>query len=167
MTLINSSTNEPYFELTFRPSVELISVVRRFVSGFFDEVLIDRDATSRLAMATHELLENAARCSTDGEVTLRIEFLGASDDIRVITWNRAGEDQLAELRAQFEAMLEITDPFAYYQQRMKQSAKRIGGSGLGLARLLSEAEMELRCEIEGDRARITGTTHAPRRERAT
>src|SRR5947209_8429255 len=63
-----------YFELNFRPNVALVSVVRRFVNEFYQRFLSDPDATSRLALATHELLENAVKYSKDGETTIRIEL---------------------------------------------------------------------------------------------
>jgi anti-sigma regulatory factor (Ser/Thr protein kinase) len=61
------------FELNFRPNVALVSVVRRFVTEFYQRFLSDADGTSRVALATHELLENAVRYSKDGETTIRIE----------------------------------------------------------------------------------------------
>lgn len=159
-SITEASDHAPYINLTFCPSVALISVVRRFVSSFFEEVLVDRDATSRLALTTHELLENAARCSTDGEVTLRIDAARAREDLRIRTWNRADMSQIEILRSHFAEMVGVHDPFAYYQRMMERTAKRKSGSGLGLARLLAEGEMRLSCDIDGDRVCITAATHA-------
>ena len=167
MSVPKATDCTPYFELTFRPNVELISVVRRFVSSFYDKVLSDRDATSRLALATHELLENATKYSTDGETTIRIEALADGImDIRIRIWNRAREEHLAVLRAHFAEIIQISDPFAYYQRAIEQSAKRRVGSGLGLARLLAEADMKLSCEIEGDRVCIVADTYTMQKGRA-
>lgn len=79
-------------ELTFAPSLELIPVVRRFVSAFYEELLSHADAASRLALATHELLENTvkrrharrqdgsglglARIAAEAEMTLEHEVRG-------------------------------------------------------------------------------------------
>jgi len=38
-----------YCKLICRPSADLVSVVRRFVSNFFDEILADEDTSSRIA----------------------------------------------------------------------------------------------------------------------
>lgn len=62
-----------YFELDFKPNVQLVSVVRRCVTELYQRFLDDPDGTSRVALATHELLENAVEYSRDGETTIRIE----------------------------------------------------------------------------------------------
>jgi hypothetical protein len=167
MTITQASVPSPYFDLTFCPSVELISVVRRFVSSFFDHLLADPDATSRLALTTHELLENATKCSPDGVISLRIDLTPEDDSVRIRTWNRAVEEHMAILKGHFEEMLDVSDPQSYYQQMIERSAKRKTGSGLGLARLLAEAEMRLTYEIEGDRVCITAVTRALQKERPT
>ncbi len=59
---METSEKEPiYIELRFSPSPELIPVVRRFVSAFYERLLSQADAASRLALATHELLENTCK----------------------------------------------------------------------------------------------------------
>jgi anti-sigma regulatory factor (Ser/Thr protein kinase) len=156
---VSSDSRKPYFELTFRPNVELISVVRRFVSSFYEQILSDPDATSRIALATHELLENATKYSTDGETTIRIEVTATCAAIRIRIWNRTHREHIGILRERFEEMVQSPDPFAYYQLLMGRTAKRRDGSGLGLARLRAEADMELSCEIEDDRVCIVADTH--------
>ena len=49
----------PYFHLVFRPNIKLVSTVRRFTGEFYRRVLVDQELASRLALATHEMLENA------------------------------------------------------------------------------------------------------------
>ena len=149
---------KPYFELTFRPNFELISVVRRFVSAFYEHILSDRDATSRIALATHELLENATKYSTDGETAIRIEVTTTCQAIRIRIWNRATREHINNLHERFAEMLQFSDPFVYYQKLMERSAKRKEGSGLGLARLRAEADMELSIEVDNDRVCIVADT---------
>jgi len=160
MNEIDAPTNPPYFALTFRPNVELISLVRRFVSSFYEHALPDRDTISRVALATHELLENAVKYSIDGETSIRIELVTESDAIRIHISNRTDPSHLGALRQRFEEMTQFEDPFVYYQRMIERSAKRTdGGSGLGLARIRAEAEMSLACEIEGNNVCIVA--HAP------
>ncbi len=156
---VSFDDRKPYFELTFRPNVELISVVRRFVSSFYEQILSDPDAVSRIALSTHELLENATKYSTDGETTIRIEVTTNCEAIRIRIWNRTQRENLGVLRAHFEEMLQFPDPFVYYQRLIERSAKRKVGSGLGLARLRAEADMELSCEIDDDRVCIVADTY--------
>lgn len=135
-------------ELSFRPNVELISVVRRFVSDFYARFFEDADATSRVALATHELLENAVRYSKDGETRIRIEVQNQTlpSQVAIRTWNRAADNHIESVKKLFDEMRAATDPFGHYQQLMRRTAKIAEGSGLGLARVRAEAEMELTYE---------------------
>jgi hypothetical protein len=141
-------------ELKFNPSAGLIQVVRRFVCDFYEEVLDDQDAVSRMALATHELLENAVKYALDGETVLSIQVEheeGAREKRIVIRLrNRASPEHLSALRALFEEMDRYPDPFAHYQAAMERTAKRRTGSGLGIARVRTEGEMSMSYTIDGD-----------------
>jgi len=150
------------FELTFRPDLELVTDVRDFVEAFYRRVLHDHDLSGRLAIATHELLENAVKYSLDGETSLRIEVVPVPDPHRgshaiiVRTRNRAHEQHVGMLRVYLDEMRASPDPTAYYLQRMRRAARGTDVSQLGLARVHCEAEMQLSCTVEGD----TVTIHA-------
>jgi anti-sigma regulatory factor (Ser/Thr protein kinase) len=72
-----------FCEVSFEKRPELVSIVRRFVSDFYDRTLADPEATSRVALATHELLENAVKYSRDGRAKVRIEVSGRGEKVRV------------------------------------------------------------------------------------
>ncbi len=146
----------PYFHLVFRPNLKLVSTVRRFTGEFYRRVLVDQELASRLALATHEMLENAVTYSNDDETAIRIEVEG--DLLSVRTWNRATPDRIAALRTNIDRVMAAPDPDAYYQQQMLVAAKRNDGSGLGLARIRNEAEMQLSYEIDNDKACIRAVT---------
>ena len=150
----------PYFELSFRPSFELVSTVRRFVEDFYLRVLGDHDMTTRVAIATHELLENAVKYSVDGETRIRVEVAPGEGPrtVSVVTRNRATEDHTSVLRSYLEEMNASTDAPAYYQQRMRLAAMRSESSQLGLARIRVEADMNVSCAVEGDCVTIKAET---------
>jgi len=143
-------------ELEFGPSLEVISVVRRFVGDFYGHVL-DEDLTSRMALATHEMLENAVKYSTRGETRLSItvEPPAARARVMIQTTNRATTENLRFVAEAIEEMKRSQDPFTYYQEAMRRSARRSEGSGLGLARVRAEAEMSLDCDISDERLTLT------------
>jgi hypothetical protein len=146
-----SSATEPSFELLFRPSVDLISLVRRFVADFYQRVLQDHDAASRLALTTHELLENAAKYSSDGEAMLCVTVDRKGGTVLVRTTNRATSAQRDTLRACFDEIATAPDAAALYMQMLQRSAVQTSGSGgLGLARIWAESEMALNLAVEGD-----------------
>src|SRR5262245_22649655 len=92
----SKSEGRALFEVFFRPNCELVSLVRRFVSEFYERILGDPDTVSRLALATHELLENAVKYSTDGATTLCIS-VDPKDGARFVSIrirNRASVDDI-------------------------------------------------------------------------
>ncbi len=146
-----------YIELSFRPNVELVSMVRRFVSDFYSRLLHDEDTISRVALATHELLENAVKYSTDRESRIRVDFV--SDSLVVRTWNQATTDKLVQLKQAFAEMAAEPDPVVHYYGLMVRNARLTDGSGLGLARIRAEADMTLDLDIDGDVACIKAVTN--------
>lgn len=146
----------PYFHLTFRPNIKLVSTVRRFIAEFYRRVLVDQELSSRLALATHELLENAVAYATDGETAIRIEIEG--DKLVACTWNRTSPERLSALRSTIDEMNQAADPDRFYQEMLIRASKRTDGSGLGLARIRAEAEMNLTYEIDKDRVCLLATT---------
>src|SRR5262245_45075185 len=104
-----------YLELRCSPSLELVSSVRRFVEDFFSRLFRDREMTSRVAIATHELLENAAKYSRGGETSLCVEVSEAGA-FCVCTRNRATRENVAKVGAYVEEMQAAGDPFDYYQK---------------------------------------------------
>jgi anti-sigma regulatory factor (Ser/Thr protein kinase) len=145
-----------YFELAFSPCVRLVSVVRRFVTEFYTEVVGDADVTSRMAVATHELLENGARYSLDGQTSVRIAVKkepGAAA-VTIATTNRASPANIEVVRRSLDELNAATDPQSHYQTLMRRTVKRTDGSGLGLGRVAAESDMTITYEIEGDVIRL-------------
>lgn len=144
----------PSFELTFRPSVDLIPVVRRFVADFYIQVT-NEDAASRLALATHELLENAAKYSSDGTAVLEVLVDPAIKTVRIRIRNRATPERIRLLRECFDEIRASPNAGTLYAEMLRRTALRATGSGgLGLARIWAESDMTIELQVEGDRVEI-------------
>jgi hypothetical protein len=143
------------FELFFRPCTELISIVRCFVGEFCAKAVTDPDASHRLALTTHELLENASKYSADGEASLFLEFDPGAGSVSVCTANTATAARIAMLQQTFAEITGASDAGALYAEAMRRTAvKKTGSGGLGLARIWAESDMQLRLSVEGDRVEV-------------
>jgi two-component sensor histidine kinase len=159
--MVEPGRGRPYCEVVFRPSHELITVIRRFVSNFFGDTLADDGVAQRLSLATHELLENAVRYSTDGEARLRIELLSkppTGEHVAVIrTFNKTTPDQIEKLKEAFEG-LATPDARALYTDLIRRR------QGLGLARIQAEAELSLNLDVEDDQVCVIAHARVKPRE---
>lgn len=149
-----------YFELNFKPNVQLVSVVRRFVTEFYQRFLNDLDGTSRVALATHELLENAVKYSRDGETTIRIEVMQHETPrrVRIQLRNRSELHHIAAIRQIVDGVNQASDATDFYHKLIASKAKDRAGSGLGLARICAEAEMKIHYDVQGDMVVIEAST---------
>src|SRR4051812_49257694 len=59
MNRLFGTATATHLEMRFSPNLELVSVVRRFVADLSKRALVGAADVDRIAMATHELLENA------------------------------------------------------------------------------------------------------------
>lgn len=132
------------FELDGPMRVDEVADVRRFVERM-NRRLRNADDAARVAMATHELLENAVKFSSDGAASVAIEV--GTTHVAITTRNRAREENRAELREIARELSEANDPMVFY---LKQMSVRDRVGGLGLGRVAAEAEMKLELVLDGD-----------------
>jgi hypothetical protein len=153
------------FELEFTPNIRLVPIVRRFVSDFYGEVFEDPEIISRLALTTHELMENAVRHNSGGEARLTVELrdVAGAKHISVRIGNPAWPENIAKVGQLLAAMERAPDLFQFYLQLMGQTAQQPEGSGLGLTRIRAEGEMQLSHTVQGQWVEITASTTCPAR----
>lgn len=147
-----STSLRPGLELRFPPRRAFVTRVATMVRQFCRELIGEGDALSRVNMATHELVENVVKYSAGGLCELRVELRleGPAPVVSIETANDVGGEALEDLEKLLVALQEAPDPVAYYDRTIRASAKRRYGSGLGLARIRAEGEMELsHCIQEG------------------
>ena len=151
------------FELRFEPCAALVSVVRRFVLDFYRQMVDDAETVSALALATHELLENTVKYSSNGrgELSVAVDARGELLQVSVRTRNAALASDIAVLERSFEKLSHATDADDYYRETICESIEHDQGSGLGLARIFAEAGMRLELEVRGDHVQIIAERAVP------
>src|SRR4051812_18865302 len=150
--------------LSFRPQVGLINRTREAVIAFFGPILGDQDATGRIAVAAHELLENAFKYSLDGQCSVEITMVERNDHNRltVRVANRCTPSSAAEVRRLVDLLDQARDPEVVYGELLEQSVLREAGSGLGLARIRTECRMDLECAATDEWVSITASMRVNR-----
>jgi len=147
------------FDVTFAPTTRIVSVVRRFAMSLYERILEDDEMSSQLALATHELLENAVKYNIAEATLLRVTLTPHSESLSEIvvtirTRNRATAENIRIAERLITQVREAEDPFMFYQQLIEVSADEPQRSGLGLARIRAETEMTIDFTIEGDEIEI-------------
>jgi two-component sensor histidine kinase len=143
--------------LTISPAI--VSPTRRLLESKLAPVLDDDDAVFRVAMAAHELLENAAKYASDGKARLEVEVSPRDDDalVRVVVTNNATRENIDNLSACFAEMNTESDAMAHYFALMRRNAKNGSISRLGLARVRAEGEMDIAVDINGDTVKVVAS----------
>jgi hypothetical protein len=108
-----------------------------------------------MAVTVHELLENAAKYSSGGGSSLRVEVDPTQPrTLTVSVANNADPSRLPELQETITELSTAPDPLDVYQRYLLRAATRDEGSGLGLARIFVEANMNVKLELQNERVCI-------------
>jgi anti-sigma regulatory factor (Ser/Thr protein kinase) len=146
-----------FLELHVRPTIAIITILRRSIMRLYEHTLGDPDASARVGLATHELLENVLRHSATGDTVLSIRIDGSSSVVSIETTNRAAEEKIASLRERVIAVAE-GDPEERYRAAMEECLTSDEIGGLGLARVRAEGGMTVRVHTQGDMVHVVAST---------
>lgn len=152
-------------ELALDISPRLVSVARRFIEEVVERMLDDSDVASRVAMTAHELLENAAKYSSNGRAVLRLRAEGVGEARRVVVslTNQTTATHRERLVRGFAEISAAGDPYDLYFELMRRDLAHKEASGLGLARIWAEGEMQLALETRDETVVILAAAPAPER----
>jgi hypothetical protein len=125
--------------------------IANWLIDFCQMTIGDRETTSRLHMAAHELVENVLKYGSTPEVGLEFELERGDENsiVRLRTRNTAAPEQLEEVTRRVMELRAATDPIAYYDKLIRATAPMVGMSGLGLARIRAEAGLDVDCSVSG------------------
>lgn len=149
--------------LAFEPSQRFVRKIVQWVTDFCEMSLQDMDVVSRVHMAIHELAENLVKYGASDSVRLDVEVerVGGGSVLRLRTRNHAAPERLAEAVRILQGLRDAVDPVAYYDQLVLESAPKEGVSGLGLARIRAEGDLDLDFEVDGNQLCIVVEAKLP------
>src|SRR5512138_966280 len=143
------------------PSWVFVDDVRRFVESFCAAACPGADREEQLALAAHELIQNAIAHARTPGLDLRLEVDKDARRVRVSVTNTVHPDQVPVLRDWIDQARAVGDALEGYLAAMRRNPEAKGG--LGLARIRFESALDLDLTVEGDRVTVhaSGPLAAP------
>ena len=146
--------------MTALSNSRLVTALSALICEFCRGLISDPQVVSRFHMAAQELAENLVKYSVGREVRLAAALTGTAEnaELSLRATNRSTPAQLDQVERCLAALVKAADPTAHYDRLLREAAPREEGSGLGLARLRAEGELNVDYSIEGDL--LTISVHA-------
>jgi len=139
--------------LRMKPVWVFIDEVRRFVESFCACAIPGANREAQLALAVHELMQNAIPHARGDDVDLLLEVDPAADRVLVSVTNVCTDDEYNALLDRIEGMYRERDALAHYVKSMGQTPTSSRG-GLGLPRVRFEAQLDLSVKYAGGRVTV-------------
>jgi len=141
-------------------ALSVVGSTRRYLDQLTLALGADAASASRVALAVHELFDNAVRHASGGSVELAVELEDGSAglaSLTVQTLNQVSEQDCLEIRRILDDVSGASDPTGHFDREIRASVGR-RRSGLGLMRVCAEANMKLSCHCEKGSLSVTGKT---------
>jgi anti-sigma regulatory factor (Ser/Thr protein kinase) len=163
MTTETMDTNRPIFlMLRMKPPWVFVDEIRRFVESFCACACPGQSREAQVALAVHELMQNAIPHAGGESVDLTLQVDPVADRIEIAVSNPATEEQFQDFKGRLDRINQEPDPLQSYLRAMAEAPMNQRG-GLGLARVRFEAQLELSITREGNRITVLawGRLRAP------
>lgn len=152
MTSIDDASADAVLFLRMQPSWGVVDDIRHFVETFCASACPEAEREEQLALAVHELVQNAIANAATPDVELRLEVDRATERVCVSVSNHARADQIEVLRDRLGQTQSHANPLDGYVAAMRADPESRGG--IGLARIRFEAALDLALDVDGERVTI-------------
>ncbi len=142
------------------PCWELIDSVRTFAERFCEMARLSPDRASQLALAVHELMQNAIQHGAGGDVELAL-CLDPDDQLSIAARNRCTREEYCDIAQRLDRLGREENTLAAYMKLVRETLDRPGG--IGLARIRCEAQLELGARFDGAHVEVlaSGPANVP------
>ena len=151
--------------LTFPPRKGYVALATEFVRTFCAEHTDDDEAIARVQLAAHELAENVVKYSTGRKCVIRVRVTRptsvGSVHLLITTENPVAPSLMPKVDRYLTELEQATNPDEFYDEQIAESVKRSNGSGLGLARIRSEALMHISHRVDQGLLAVSAATALP------
>lgn len=138
--------------LRMEPKWTMVDDVRRFVETFCATACPGAHREEQVALAAHELVQNAIANAATPDVELEVEVDARAGRVRLSVSNDCAPEQIGVLRARVDRVQAQPDPLAGYLEAMRTDPTSRGG--LGLSRVRFESDLDLGVEVHGGRVTV-------------
>jgi len=152
-TEIPEASRPIYLMLRMKPPWVFVDEIRRFVESFCACACPGQTREAQVALAVHELMQNAIPHAAGESVDLTLQVDPSSDKIEIAVSNPASAEQFAEVKARLDRINGEPDPLQSYLRAMAEAPMNQRG-GLGLARVRFESQLDLTISREGNRITV-------------
>ncbi len=161
MAYIDDNCAAAVLFLRMQPSWVVLDDIRHFVETFCASACPEAAREEQLAIATHELIQNAIANAATPDIELKLEVDTATERICLAVSNSARDDQIEVLRERLLRAQSFANPLDGYVAAMRADPESRGG--IGLARIRFEAALDLALEVDGEKVtvRAAGPLNAP------
>jgi anti-sigma regulatory factor (Ser/Thr protein kinase) len=151
-----------YLQLRMKPPWVFVDEIRRFTESFCACACPGESREAQVALAVHELMQNAIPHAGGESVDLTLEVDPHEDRIEITVSNPTSDLQYQELADRMARINLEPDPLQSYLRAMAEAPMNQRG-GLGLARIRFEAQLELSITRQGTRVAVQacGRLRAP------
>lgn len=153
MGSIDDAGAETVLFLRMRPSWVQVDEIRHFVESVCATACPDAAREEQLALAVHELVQNAVANAVTPDVELRLEVDRATGRVCVSVSNLARAEQIEVLREHLDRTRAHASALDGYVAAMREDPESRGG--IGLARIRYEAALELALAVDGERVTVS------------
>jgi Histidine kinase-like ATPase domain len=154
MTKTSDSGGKPiYLMLRMKPPWVFVDEIRRFVESFCSCACPGQTREAQVALAVHELMQNAIPHAGGEDVDLTLQVDPLADRVEVAVSNPCSEEAYAELQSRVNRLNSEPDALRSYLRAMDEAPSQSRG-GLGLARVRFEAQLDLAVIREGRRVTV-------------